>query len=67
MNRVNRKDYYPVKRNSVLLLASGDDNFKTSSIILKYLIAHLNMIGTSLTFSGLQNQNLNYIFKEGFK
>ena len=67
MNRVNRKDYYPVKRNSVLLLALGDDNFKTSSIILKYLIAHLNMIGTSLTFSGLQNQNLNYIFKEGFK
>jgi hypothetical protein len=67
MNRVNRKDYYPVKRNSVLLLASGDDNFKTSSIILKYLIAHLNMIGTSLTFSSLQNQNLNYIFKEGFK
>ena len=67
MNRVNRKDYYPVKRNSVLLLALGDDNFKTSSIILKYLIAHINMIGTSLTFSALPIQNLNYIFKEGFK
>ena len=67
MNRVNRKDFYPVKCNSVLLLTSGDANFKTVSFILKYLIAHLKMIGTSLTFSGLPMQNLNYIFKDGFK
>ena len=67
MNRVNRKDFYPVKCNSVLLLTSGDDNFKTLSFILKYLIAHLKMIGTSSTFSALPIQNLNSIFKDGFK
>lgn len=67
MNRVNRKDFYPVKRNSVLLLASGDDNFKTSSFFLKYLIAPIKMIGSSLTYSSLRNQNLNYILIVSFK
>jgi hypothetical protein len=67
MNRVNRKDFYPVKRNSVLLLASGDDNFKTSSFFLKYLIAPIKMIGSSLTYSSLVNQNLNFILIVSFK
>ena len=61
MNRVNRKDFYPVKGNSVLYLASGDDNFKTSSFFLKYLIAHLKIIGISLSFFGLLKQNYNLI------
>jgi hypothetical protein len=67
MNRVNRKDFYPVKRNSVLLLASGDDNFKTSSFFLKYLIAPIKMIGSSITYSSLLNQNLNFILIVSFK
>ncbi len=67
MNRVNRKDSYPVKCDSVLLLISGDDNFKTSSFILKYLIAFLLTIGTSLTFSSLLKQSLIFILIEDFK
>lgn len=67
MKRVNRKDFYLGKGNSVLYLTSGDDNSKTSSSFLKYLIAHLIMIGQSLIFSSLLKQNLNYDLLKGFK
>jgi|APLow6443716910_1056828.scaffolds.fasta_scaffold16707_3 hypothetical protein len=61
MIRVNRKDFYPVKRNSVLILTSGYDNFITSSFALKYFIADIKMIGTSLSSSGLFKQNYKLI------
>ena len=52
MNEVNGKVLYPVKHNSVLYLTSGDDNSKTSSSHLKYLINY-KMIGAALSNSSI--------------
>jgi len=40
MKKVNRKDFYLFKGNSILYLTSGDDNSKTSSSFLKNFIAY---------------------------
>ena len=52
MKEVNRKVLYPFNHNSVLYLTSGDDNSKTSSSHIKYLINY-KMIGAALSNSSI--------------
>ena len=52
MKEVNRKVLYSFKQNSVLYLTSGDDNSKTSSSHIKYLINY-KMIDAALSNASL--------------